>query len=99
MKRREFITLIGGAVVWPCAARAQRAGEPVIGFLSARSAKESEHLVDAFRKGMAEQGIVEGQNAAVDYRWADSRYERLAGQAADLLSRRPTVLVSVGGDM
>ncbi|MGA8562249.1 MAG: ABC transporter substrate binding protein, partial [Pseudolabrys sp.] len=57
------------------------------------------HLVDAFRKGMAEQGIVERQNAAVDYRWADSRYERLAGQAADLLSRQPTVLVSVGGDM
>ncbi|MGB7783294.1 MAG: hypothetical protein WCF86_17580, partial [Pseudolabrys sp.] len=57
------------------------------------------HLVDAFRKGMAEQGIVERQNAAVDYRWADSRYKRLAGQAADLLSRQPTVLVSVGGDM
>ncbi|MGC1707199.1 MAG: ABC transporter substrate binding protein [Pseudolabrys sp.] len=57
------------------------------------------HLVDAFRKGMAEQGIVERQNAAVDYRWADSRYKRLAGQAADLLSRQPKVLVSVGGDM
>ncbi|MFY9784955.1 MAG: ABC transporter substrate binding protein [Pseudolabrys sp.] len=57
------------------------------------------HLVDAFRKGMAEQGIVERQSAAVDYRLADSRYKRLAGQAADLLSRQPTVLVSVGGDM
>ncbi|MGC2451570.1 MAG: ABC transporter substrate-binding protein [Pseudolabrys sp.] len=100
MRRRDFTKGIAVSVaIWPCAARAQRAGEPVIGFLSARSAKESEHLVDAFRKGMAEQGIVEGQNAAVDYRWADSRYERLAGQAADLLSRQPKVLVSVGGDM
>ncbi|MGC1926383.1 MAG: ABC transporter substrate-binding protein [Pseudolabrys sp.] len=100
MRRRDFTKGIAVSVaIWPCAARAQRAGEPVIGFLSARSAKESEHLVDAFRKGMAEQGIVERQNAAVDYRWADSRYKRLAGQAADLLSRQPTVLVSVGGDM
>lgn len=95
MRRREFIkAVVGLAVIWPLAARAQRPDKTVIGFLSARSAKESEHLVDAFRKGLAEQGIVEGQNAIVEYRWADSHYERLTGQAIDLLSRQPTVLVS-----
>jgi putative tryptophan/tyrosine transport system substrate-binding protein len=56
-------------------------------------------LVDAFRKGLAEFGIIEGQNVIVEYRWADSHYERLAGQAADLLARQPVVLISVGGDM
>jgi putative tryptophan/tyrosine transport system substrate-binding protein len=100
MRRREFITLIGGvAVGWPLAARAQPSNKPAIGFLSARSAKESAHLVDAFRKGLAEHGIVEGQNVTVDYSWADSHYERLAAQASDLLARQPAVLVSVGGDM
>jgi hypothetical protein len=67
--------------------------KPLIGFLSARSAKESAHLVDAFRKGLSEYGIFEGQNATVDYSWADSRYERLAGQAVDLVSRHLAVLV------
>jgi putative tryptophan/tyrosine transport system substrate-binding protein len=63
------------------------------------SAEESAHLMDAFRKGLAELGIIEGQNVIVEYRWADSHYERLAGQAADLLARQPVVLISVGGDM
>jgi putative tryptophan/tyrosine transport system substrate-binding protein len=102
MKRREFITLLGGTMaagVWPVYARAQHPDKPVIGFLSARSAKESAHLVDAFRKGLAESGLYEGQNATVDYAWADSHYERLAGQAVDLVSRKLAVLVSVGGDM
>ena len=96
MRRREFIAALGGAAAWPVAARADK---PLIGFLSARSAKESAHLVDAFRKGLAENGIFEGQNATVDYSWADSHYERLAGQAIDLVSRHLAVLVSVGGDM
>src|SRR5512133_3104084 len=99
MRRREFITLIAGAVVWPIAANAQPSNKPVIGFLSARSARESVHLVEAFRKGLAEYGLVEGQNVTIDYRWADSHYERLPRQAADLLARQPTVLISVGGDM
>jgi putative ABC transport system substrate-binding protein len=102
MKRREFITLVGGTMAtgaWPVYARAQHPDKPVIGFLSARSEKESAHLVDAFRKGLAEYGVFEGQNATVDYTWADSHYERLAGQAVDLVSRQLTVLVSVGGDM
>ena len=99
MRRREFVNVILGSAVWPLAANAQPSDKPVIGFLSARSAKESQHLVDALRKGLAEFGIVEGQNATIDYRWADSQYERLAGQAADLLARQPAVLISVGGDM
>ncbi|MGB6350722.1 MAG: ABC transporter substrate-binding protein [Pseudolabrys sp.] len=99
MRRREFIKVIVGSAVWPLAARAQTSDKPVIGFLSARSAKESAHLVDAFRKGLAEHGIVEGQNVTVDYRWADSHYERLTAQASDLLARQPAVLISVGGDM
>ena len=99
MRRRAFIAALGGAAAWPLAARAQQSDKPLIGFLSARSAKESAHLVDAFRKGLAEYGIFEGQNATVDYSWADSHYERLAGQAIDLVSRHLAVLVSVGGDM
>jgi putative tryptophan/tyrosine transport system substrate-binding protein len=99
MRRREFVKVIVGSAVWPLAANAQPSNKPVVGFLSARSATESQHLVDALRKGLAEYGIIEGQNATVDYRWADSHYERLAGQAADLLARQPAVLISVGGDM
>jgi len=99
MRRREFIRVIAGSAVWPLAAKAQLSDKPVIGFLSARSATESAHLVDAFRKGLAEYGLIEGQNVTIDFRWAESHYERLAGQASDLLARQPAVLVSVGGDM
>lgn len=99
MRRREFVKAIALSAVLPFAAHAQPSNQSIIGFLSARSAAESAHLVDAFRKGLAELGIVEGQNVTVDYSWADSHYERLAGQAADLLARQPAVLVSVGGDM
>jgi putative ABC transport system substrate-binding protein len=99
MRRREFIKLIAGSAVWPLAANAQLSDKPIIGFLSARSARESAHLVDAFRRGLAEYDIVDGRNVTIDFRWADSHYERLAGQASDLLARRPTVLISVGGDM
>ena len=99
MKRRKFIALLGGAATWPFAARAQNSNQPVIGFLSARSADESSHLVDAFRRGLGEYGVVEGQNVTIEFRWADSHYERLAGQASDLLARQPSVLITVGGDM
>src|SRR4030095_8296698 len=81
------------------AANAQPSSKPGIGFLSARSTKESAHLVEAFRKGLAEYGIVEGQNVTIDYRWADGHYDRLPRQAADLLARQPTVLISVCGDL
>jgi len=75
MRRRDFIKFIAGSAVWPVAANAQPTNKPVIAFLSARSAKESAHLVDAFRKGLAEHGIVEGQNVTIEYSWADSHYE------------------------
>ena len=99
MRRREFIKVIVGSAGWPLAVHAQTSDKPAIGFLSARSAKESAHLVDAFRKGLAEHGLVDGQNVTVDYSWADSHYERLPAQASDLLARQPAVLISVGGDM
>jgi putative ABC transport system substrate-binding protein len=100
MRRRDFIKgIVGSATAWPLAARAQKSNKPVIGFLSARSANESSHLVDAFRKGLAEYGVIEGQNVTIEFRWADSHYERLAGQASDLLTRQPAVLITVGGDM
>lgn len=99
MRRRDFIRIVAGSAAWPLATNAQPSNKPVIGFLSARSAKESAHLVDAFRKGLAEHGIVEGQNVIIDFSWADSNYERLPAQANGLLARQPAVLISVGGDM
>src|SRR5262249_15350279 len=99
MRRREFTKVIIGSVLWPLAAGAQTSNKPVIAFLSARSANESTHLVAAFSNGLAEHGLVEGQNVTIDYSWADSDYERLSKQASDLLARQPAVLISVGGDM
>ena len=79
MRRREFIKVFVGSAVWLLAARAQTSEQPAIGFLSARSAKESAHLVDAFRRVWP--GLVDGQNVTIDYRWADSHYERLPATA------------------
>src|SRR5256712_4540459 len=99
MKRRRFITLIGGAAAaWPLAARGQQATMPVVGFMSARSPEDSAHLVAAFRHGLGEGGFVEGQNVAIEFRWARGQYERLRALAAELVSRRVAVLVAVGGD-
>jgi putative ABC transport system substrate-binding protein len=96
MRRREFITLLGGVATWPIAARAQQPAVPLVGFLGGETPELQPRDVQALRQGLSEQGYVEGRNFAFEFRWAQGQTDRLPGLAVDLVRRQVTVLVANG---
>ena len=96
MRRREFVTLVGGAATWPLAARAQQPAMPVIGFVNGQRPTEFAHLVTAFHQGLGETGYVEGQNVAIEYRWAEGDETRISSLIEDLV-RLPVAVLVIGG--
>jgi putative ABC transport system substrate-binding protein len=98
MRRREFISLLGGAAAaWPLAAQAQRAALPLIGYLSSRSPDNSADIIAAFRRGLSEVGFVDGQSVTIESRFADGEFDRLPALAAELIARSVNVFVATGG--
>src|SRR5262245_60984698 len=97
IRRREFITLLGGAAAaWPVAVRAQQSPMPAVGILSPLTPGSSSHLTDAFRRGLGESGYIEGQNVTIEYRFAAGRYDRFQEMAVDLVQRRVSAIAAFG---
>jgi putative tryptophan/tyrosine transport system substrate-binding protein len=100
MRRREFIALLGGtAAAWPLAARGQQVTMPVVGFLHPSSPEPFGHIVNGFRRGLNDSGFVEGQNVAIEFRWARGEYDRLRALAAELVQRGARVILAGGGEI
>src|SRR5215510_1509564 len=99
LKRREFMTLLGGAAAWPLTARAQQRSLPVIGFINAGSPDAQSDRVRAFRQGLKDTGHVDGENVTIEYRWGENRTDRLPTLVAELIRRQVAVIVATGGSV